>query len=430
MTVEATLLSAIEELAGAVMVLDGELRVLAATPEAERLVGAPIENMARASALLCGDGPERPVAEALAEGRPVSAYVHRPGPGDVDRVLRVRATPLTDGGYVLLLDDQGEDSADGIISQWGITTRDPSMRQLLRDIEKVGRSESSVLVRGETGSGKELVARALHEASPRAEGPFRAINCAALPPSLLESTLFGHVRGAFTGAVRDEPGQVRLAHGGTLFLDEVAEIPLDLQAKLLRVLQEQTVIPVGGRDPVAVDVRFISATHQALRVAVAEGRFRADLMYRLRVIPLYLPPLRERRGDVALLANRFVAELGARFDREVERITPGALAALEDYDWPGNVRELRNAIEYAFVMGEGSVITDAELPPEVRGEHDGTVPKVNAPEAGDPSLPAEARRIVRALERSGGHHGRAAAALGMSRTTLWRRLKKYGLEAD
>ena len=425
------LLEALEELSGPALVLDPQLRVVGATRQSEELVGTPITPGTLAPALLCGEGPERPVAEALAAGRPVSAYVHRPGPEGDERVVRVRASPLRSGGFVLLLDEENDGEGEGVEHRWGITTRDPSMRQLLRDIEKVGRSESCVLVRGETGSGKELVARALHETSPRASGPFRAINCAALPPNLLESTLFGHARGAFTGAVRDEPGQVRLADGGTLFLDEVAELPLDLQAKMLRVLQEKTVIPVGGRDPVAVDVRFISATHQSLRRAVADGRFRADLMYRIRVIPLFLPSLRERRGDVALLTDRFVAELNGRFERQVERITPGALSLLEDYDWPGNVRELMNAIEYAFVMGEGAALTDADLPPELRGSDEGRVsPRVNASPTADLQLPPEARRISTALERAAGHHARAAAALGMSRTTLWRRMKKYGLATD
>jgi transcriptional regulator with PAS, ATPase and Fis domain len=309
------------------------------------------------------------------------------------------------------------------------------MKQLLRDVKKVGESESYVLVRGETGSGKELIARAIHLASPRASGPFRAINCAALPAALLESVLFGHVRGAFTGAVRDEPGQFRLADGGTLFLDEVAELPLELQAKLLRVVQDRSVIPVGGRDPIPVDVRVVSATHRSLRREVQEGRFRSDLMYRLRVIPLFLPPLRDRPDDVPLLAERFVATFnrapGAK--RRVDRIAPGALRALEEHDWPGNVRELQNAIEYAFVMGEGPVLTEADLPPEVRSEEDlGEAPgaAVNAPPAPRKDLPPEAQRIVTAIERAGGHHGRAAAALGMSRTTLWRRLKQHGLATE
>ncbi len=422
-----TVLMALEELGGPAMVLDDGLRVVAATEGASELVGATIEEGALAPALLCGEGPERPVAEALAAGRSVNAYVHRPV-GDGERVVRVRAMPLS-SGFLLLLDEESDAAEGDVTKKWGILTRDPSMRQLMRDIEKVGRSESSVLVRGETGTGKELVARAIHASSPRAEGPFRAINCAALPANLLESVLFGHVRGAFTGAVRDEPGQVRLADGGTLFLDEVAELPLELQAKLLRVLQEHSVIPVGGRDPIEVDVRIVSATHQALRVAVAEGRFRKDLMYRLRVIPLYLPALRERRGDVSLLVERFIADLNERFERKVERVTPGAISALEDYDWPGNVRELHNAIEYAFVMGDGPVVTEAELPPDLHEEGGrSSVPLVNAPEV-DPALPAEARRIATALERAGGHHARAAAALGMSRTTLWRRMKKYGLES-
>jgi len=431
---ERLLLAALSEVAGAALVLDDRLRVVGATEEAEDAVGNPVDVGVQAPALLCGTGDVRPVAEALAEGRAVTTHIERPAREGGDRHVHVRATPIGGDppiGWVLLL-DPGEASSgpQGTVERWGLITRDPGMKRLLRDVEKVAKSDTSVLVRGETGSGKELIARAIHSASPRAEGPFRAINCAALPPTLLESELFGHVRGAFTGAVRDVKGHFELASGGTLFLDEIAELPLELQAKLLRVVQERVIVPVGGRDPVDVDVRLVTATHRSLRAEVEEGRFRADLMYRVRVIPLFLPSLRERPDDVELLAWRFVEERNAVSERRVERISPGAVRALEAYDWPGNVRELVNAVEYAFVMGEGPVLTEAELPPEVRGEEAG------APEplAGAPStavranLPPEARRILTAIERAGGHHGRAAASLGISRTTLWRRLKKYGLD--
>ncbi|MFW6050417.1 MAG: sigma-54 interaction domain-containing protein [Myxococcota bacterium] len=429
---------ALRELAGAALVLDDKLRIVDWAPGTEKVVGSPLRRGVAAPALLCGHGEERPVAEALAAGRSVVAEVVRPAPEGSNRVVHVRTTPLEEDGrrvgWLLLLsaEAQDADAPDAPIERWGILTRDPAMKRLLKDVEKVAATDASVLVRGETGSGKELVAHAIHSASPRRTGPFRTINCAALPASLLESELFGHVRGAFTGAVRDAPGHFRLAHRGTLFLDEIGELPLDLQAKLLRVLADRTVIPVGGTDPVEVDVRVIAATHRSLRRAVEEGRFRDDLMYRLRVVPLFLPALRERPADVPLLAWHFVTRHNERGGRHVTRIAPAAVDAMQRHDWPGNVRELENAIEYAFVMGEGPVLTEAELPPEVRG-HVEEVPaaarRTNRPPSTDGRnvLPPEALRIRNALERAGGHRGRAAAILGISRTTLWRKMQKHGL---
>ncbi|HHH26802.1 MAG TPA: AAA family ATPase [Polyangiaceae bacterium] len=419
------------------MVLDDRLRVVAATASAHELVGSPIEVGTAAPALLCGTGPVRPVADAMAAGKPVAASVVRPSKGGEERLIHVRATPLEEGdermGWLLLMDEEGwhAEGADAPVEPWGILTRNAAMKRLLRDIERAAASDAAVLVRGETGSGKELVARAIHQASTRSGGPFRAINCAALPESLLESALFGHVRGAFTGATSDEPGHFRLADGGTLFLDEIGELPLALQATLLRVLQDKTVIPVGGRDPIPVDVRIVTATHRALRQEVQEGRFRADLMFRVRVLPLFLPPLRERPEDIELLAWRFVEQRNERGGRHISRITQGAREAMSRYDWPGNVRELDNAIEYAFVMGEGAMLAETDLPPEVQGDRGGRgggiTGAVNAPEPLPDEVPPEARRLLRAIERAGGHHGRAAASLGISRTTLWRRLRKHGL---
>lgn len=419
---------ALEEVAGAALVLDDKLRVVAFTPGARDLLGVEPTIGVAAPKLLCGHGQERPVAEALAAGRSVTAEVMRSTPSGRTRAVRVRASPFTTGderAWLLTLDADSLTTADDE-DRFGIITADPQMKQLLRDVRKVAKSDATVLVRGETGSGKELLVRAIHRASPRAEGPFRAINCAALPPNLLESTLFGHERGAFTGAVRDAPGHFRLADGGTLFLDEVAELPLEMQAKLLRVLQEKTVIPVGGRDPVEVDVRVVSATHRALRKEVEAGRFRADLLYRLRVIPLYLPPLRERPEDIELLAWHFLER--NREQRAVQRITDRALEQLTTYDWPGNVRELENVVEYAVVMGEGPVLTEADLPPELRSDPGPTL-QVNAPSSDlGKDVSPEARRLLTALERAGGHMGRAAASLGISRTTLWRKLKRAGLD--
>jgi len=302
----------------------------------------------------------------------------------------------------------------------GIYTVAPEMDGLFTRLRRVARAQCTVLVGGETGTGKELVARAIHAESPRRKAPFQAVNCATFSPTLLESELFGHVRGAFTGAVRDRQGLFALAHQGTLFLDEVAEIPLDLQGKMLRVMQEKTFIPVGATRPVNVDVRVISATNKSLRREVDEGRFRDDLSYRLRVVPLLLPPLRRRDGDVEALFWHFVGEMNQQGMRRIEGVTRTAMDAILAYPWPGNVRELRSAVEYAFVVGEGAVLDVADLTPELRGE----------PPPGTPAsslADIERGRILAALAR---HHGRKAAAaaeLGMSRTTLWRKLYAHRL---
>ena len=319
---------------------------------------------------------------------------------------------------------------------FGMVTRDPGLTRVFRIVEKAAQSQASVLLRGETGTGKELLATALHQLSPRQHGPFHAISCAALPASLLESELFGHVRGAFTGAVRDNPGHFRLANKGSLFLDEVAEMPMEVQAKLLRVLETHTVIPVGGQEPISVDVRIIAATHKALRGEVEAGRFRADLMYRLRVVPIFIPALRERVCDILLLVQRFIRELNQRSARQIVEISSAAAEVLLAHDWPGNVRELRNVIEYAFVIGEGPVLDVSDLPPELSGSP-GPSPAAPVPRAA-PVRPLFARtveaakedernRIGEALQAASGHAGQAATLLGMSRITLWRRMKQLGI---
>ena len=304
----------------------------------------------------------------------------------------------------------------------GLVSRDAGMLRAFQTIRNVAETEATVLVRGESGSGKELVARAIHLESHRAKGPFVAVSCAALTPSLLESELFGHVRGAFTGAVRDRKGLFEQAHAGTLFLDEVAELPLEVQSKLLRVLEEREVTPVGGNRAVPVDVRVIAATHRALRREVEEGRFREDLMYRLRVVPVFLPPLRERRGDVELLLRSFLRRFNEAGPRHVATIAPEAMRALLDHDWPGNVRELRNVVEYAFAVGRGEELARDELPPELTegGREAGELPR-KGPGHG------EGDRIREALQLSGGRVGRAAERLGMSRATFWRKRRKLGI---
>ncbi len=303
----------------------------------------------------------------------------------------------------------------------GMLTASPQMRAFFQLLERVAQTEATVLVRGRTGTGKELVAKALHLVSRRSEGPFKAINCATLTSELLASELFGHVRGAFTGAVRDRKGLFALADGGTVFLDEVAEISPRNQARLLRVLQERTFVPVGGTEAITVDVRIVSATNKALRKEVAAHRFREDLMYRLRVVPLFLPPLVERDGDIEALAWHFIEQFNKRGQRRVESIDEEALRLMRSYDWPGNVRELSNLVELAFAIGIGPTLTEDELPPELRGE--GPIEDNESKTAVDD----ERDRIRAALRRFSGRKGEAARHLGMSRSTLWRKMREHRL---
>jgi two-component system response regulator AtoC len=335
------------------------------------------------------------------------------------------------GAIELLVPDPGAAVApelpNGVVTFHGLVSREPGMLRAFEIVRNVAETDATVLVRGESGTGKELVARAIHDESHRKDGPFVAINCAALAPTLLESELFGHKRGAFTGAVRDREGIFSRADGGTLFLDEVAELSPELQAKLLRVLQERSFVPVGGSEPQTVDVRIVAATHRSLRAEVQAGRFREDLMYRLRVVPIFLPALRERRGDVEVLLWHFVAKQNQTGPRQVRRFSPEAMRALLDHTWPGNVRELQNVVQYAFAVARGPEIGLDDLPPEFRDRPPAAVPAVaSSPETA--SAPHDEGEAIReALQRTGGNVGEAAALLGMSRPTFWRHRKKLGI---
>ena len=316
----------------------------------------------------------------------------------------------------------------------------PGLAATFALVGKVARTDATVLVRGETGVGKELIARAIHAASPRRAGPFVVVDCGAIAAGLVESALFGHERGAFTGAVRAAAGAFRAAHGGTVFLDELGELPLELQPKLLRVLQEREVQPVGSSATVAIDVRVVCGTNRELEHEVAAGRFRDDLLYRLRVVELTVPPLRARKGDVAALAEHFLARQAARTGAAPKQLAPDALALLLDHDWPGNVRDLEHAIEAAAVYAEGDVIAARDLPIagqvfRRRAEHvldTAAVVTDGAPRAGlrETLSELERGRLVEVLATCAGNRSRAARALGMSRGALLRRLKRYGLDAD
>ena len=314
----------------------------------------------------------------------------------------------------------------------GIFTEAPEMRSFCEKLARVAKAECTVHLHGETGTGKELAARALHAASTRARGPFLAVNCATFSLTLLESELFGHVRGAFTGAVRDHPGLFKRADGGTLLLDEVTRDPArDPGSAAARPAGEE--LPARRRDASdRVDVRIVSSTNRSLPREVAEGRFREDLAYRLRVVPLYLPPLRERGRDITALFWHFVQEMNARGARQVERVAARALRAIEAYRWPGNVRELHSVVEHAFAVGEGPILDLDDLPAEVdrrAGSDRRRERVVGARRAGSrrAATADERERIVAALARHGGRKGAAAQELGVSRQTLWRKLYVHGL---
>ena len=347
-------------------------------------------------------------------------------------VLRVDATGSVPHLGVVPV-DPGE-----VVDAHGIVTADPAMKRVLAVLRNVAETDVTVLVRGESGTGKELVARALHASSMRREGPFVAVNCAALTPTLVESELFGHVRGSFTGALGDRKGVFEQAEGGTLFLDEVAELTLEVQAKLLRVLQEREVTPVGGAVSKRIDVRIVAATHRSLRAEVAAGRFREDLLYRLRVVPLFLPPLRERMVDIVPIARGLMEARSAVGPRRVRRVEGAVVEALMAHRWPGNIRELQNVIDFAFAVGRGEVLTVADLPPEIAA----LAPAVPSgrptmvlseapptPEALDAALRTQ---ITHALAEAGGQVQAAADALGMSRATFWRHRRRLlgGGESD
>ncbi|MCS6817306.1 MAG: sigma-54 dependent transcriptional regulator [Blastocatellia bacterium] len=303
------------------------------------------------------------------------------------------------------------------------------MQELFRVLERVARSSATVLIVGRTGTGKELVARAIHYNSPRANGPFVDINCGALPAELLESELFGHVRGAFTGATESRPGLFEVAHGGTLFLDEVDALKPDLQVKLLRALQEKVIRRVGGRENIPVDVRIIAATNQDLEEAVRRGEFREDLYYRLNVVTLYLPELRERREDIPLLVEHFLERYARENGQPLRRFSTEAMRLLMSYSWPGNVRELQNAVEYALTMSSEPILTIRDLPPHISG----IAPlERSAPPEREPRTLAEVekRHILRILEETGGNHAKAAEILGIDRRTLYRKLQKYQIPLE
>jgi len=310
----------------------------------------------------------------------------------------------------------------------GILGNSPRMRRVFEILGRVSGTSATVLVTGESGTGKELVARAIHQNSPRASEHFVAVNCAALSEDLIESELFGHVKGAFTGAVAAKEGRIVYADGGTLFLDEVGDMALPTQAKLLRVLETREVQPVGGNQLQKVDIRLIAATNRDLKVMVREGSFREDLLYRLQVVTVELPPLRERKGDLPLLIDHFVSELSAHHGRAVRGIAPEARTALQRYDWPGNVRELRNTIESMVLLARGGMLTLEDVPDPIRAGESAGAGHGGGHDLVGRSLAEVERELVREnLKAYGGNREKTAKVLGIGERTLYRKIKEFGL---
>ncbi|HEY6098604.1 MAG TPA: sigma-54 dependent transcriptional regulator [Anaeromyxobacter sp.] len=396
---------------------------------ASRMLGEPIEAVLGPELF----GPSGTLRQALLAGEKREGWrAFLRTPGGAARLLSVTAARLQhdphgvcdpDAVYLLVMrpaDDEAV-AATGPIAGFGVIGRSQAMARVFRLIETLQHSEATVLVTGESGTGKEVTARMIHAHSARRNGPFVAVNAAALPGELLETELFGHVRGSFTGATKDRVGRFEAAADGTLFLDEVGDLPLHLQVKLLRVLQERTYERVGDGQPRRTNARIIAATHRDLRRAVAEGNFREDLYYRLRVFPIEIPPLRERREDIEPIARLLLSRVGARTGRAL-RFSPDVLRVLLSHDWPGNVRELENALEFAATVCQGQTIQPEDLPPEIGA---GAVPR----RAAEPApLPTDERsELEAALDTHRWDRAETAKALGLSRSTLWRRMRSMGL---
>jgi PAS domain S-box-containing protein len=427
-------LQALEILEDGVMILDGDRRVVYMNPAASRITGLDrdgAEGM-RCSEVLRSDrcGGDCLLDRSLASGKvSESRRVQMVDALGSRRLLSMRAMAAADadGGLAYAVevfrDLSSSAGLSGIEQVGGLYSMNRRMLEIFELVPLVADSGSSVLLCGESGTGKELLARAIHDSGPRSGGPFVPVNCAAIPDTLLESELFGHRRGAFTDARSDKPGRFELARGGTIFLDEIGDLSPAIQAKLLRVLQDGSYLPLGAVEEERTDARVIAATNRPIEDMVDAGEFRADLYYRINVVRIDIPPLRERMEDVPLLVEHFVSRFNAALDRDVEGVTDAALSALMAYDYPGNVRELENVIERAFVLCREGQIDLRHLPGKLVG---GAKP----PAEGEDGLERlEASYLMNVLRRNGWNRARTARELGIHKTTLYRKMKRYGIEA-
>ena len=438
----------LDTLREAVLAVDSQQRLIGLNQAARDLLGQdPTSVISKPVCDLFGvdSCPTESLRETMRTGQRILDYqtAIRLADGSDGQIL-IRTVPLRDSegaiyGAALILGDVTEVTAlrkevSGRLHLGGIIGRNRKMQQLYHLIEDVAPSDASVLIRGESGTGKELVARAVHQTSPRGDGPFIQVNCSALSENLLESELFGHVRGAFTGAVTSRHGRFEEARGGTLFLDEIGDVSPVVQVKLLRVLQEKVIERVGDNQPVPVDVRIVSATNRDLEELLARGTLREDFYYRIKVVSLAIPPLRERREDIPLLTLHFLSRLRRITLPETtdpaaiptDLVSAEAVELLMHHAWPGNVRELENALEHAQVLSRGGTIQPRHLPPEILGAGKTPASLRQIPR----HTAAEKQAISDALSRTGWNRSRAARQLGIDRTTLWRKIKEYGLEPD
>lgn len=368
--------------------------------------------------------------------------------------VKITASPIINQkgkllGYLEIIEDlrilQQISNKDPVAFSFeGIIGKSAEMEKIFRLLPVLAETDSSILITGETGTGKDLIAEAIHRASPRAKGPFIKVNCGALPETLLESELFGHVKGAFTGAVNDKPGRFRLANNGTLYLTEIGDLPLTLQVKLLTFLDDRVVYPIGSTRSYQVDVRIIAATHRNLEKMVAEGSFRKDLFYRLNVVRLHLPPLRERKEDIQMLLEHFMRLFAKKLNKRIKGFSPQALQKLKNYYYPGNVRELRNIVEYAINVCDKEMISLNHFPPYLLEEKQEknyiSIKTMEDTSKGVESSPKldykvtnnwsdiERKMILDALTKARGRRTEAAKLLGWARSTLWRKMKKYNLK--
>ncbi|MCB2193815.1 MAG: sigma 54-interacting transcriptional regulator [Deltaproteobacteria bacterium] len=423
-----------------VFTVDPQMRIVSFNRAAEEITGISPEQAVGSKchqvlrAAICGTSC--PLRQSMATGEPgLEVDVEISGAQGQRLPVRIRTAVLRDDlGRVVGGVETFRDLSEVYHLRKKLTSgytlcdlkgKSKAMRQLFGVLPAAARSGATVLIRGESGTGKELVARACHDLSNLHQGPFVAVNCAAIPEALMESELFGHVRGAFTGADRDREGRLSAAKGGTLFLDEVGDLQPGIQVKLLRTLDSGEYTMLGSNQVRHAEVRVVAATHRDLEKGMAKGNFRQDLYYRLNVVDLRVPPLRKRREDIPLLAHHFLESLAAERGEPVRKVTPGAMARLMEYSWPGNVRELKNALEHALVLAQDKAVDIKHLPISLQnGSHI---------EAEANYLPLnlvqrEREAIVEALARQGGHRARAAASLGISTTTLWRKMKAYGIQ--
>jgi DNA-binding NtrC family response regulator len=433
-----------------IVCLDHDFRVLHVSDRLEEVLGEARtrECFMKPAEELFGTelfGANGSLRQALSAGEKREGWRATVPSADGPRIMSVSAAPFVPDphgicdrrvAHIIVVRPAEEDPFTGTGGPTyfsGLIARSASMARIFSLIENLRSSDVTILLTGESGTGKEVVARAIHANSPAQSGPFVAVNCAALPGELLESELFGHVKGAFTSAIRDRIGRFEAAMGGTLFLDEIGDLPLTLQAKLLRVLQERRFERVGNSASIRTDARIIAATNVDLRRAVGDGDFREDLYYRLRVVPIEIPALRERREDIEPLARHLLARVAGRHGREVQ-FSPAALRLLLGYPWPGNVRELENALEYAVSVGKGQTLQIEDLPDEITRPAAGartpfpdkTPALILARPEAEPS--GEAQQIIQALEVTHWNRSDAAQLLGISRTTLWRKMREYQID--